>query len=125
MTGPEDRKEPCCRDRNRVWLLEDIAVCGVYGGTIAAHMLDQLPPAKALLFVRLALEGDARLERGTLADLAEAAGRAVGNAALSAPGWWTRHLDTVGVLPVRRVPAPRAVNGPPAAAQPVKSTARI
>ena len=124
MTSPDDMKNPCCHDRERVWLLEDIAVCGVYGGTIATHLLDQLPPAKALLFVRLALNGEARLERGTLADLINAANKAVGNASLSAPGWWTRHLDTVGILPVRRVPAPRPVNGPPAAARPVKSTAR-
>lgn len=109
MTRPGER-ERCCDSREQLWLLEDIITAGVYGGMIPTAALDQLPPHRALLFTRIALDGAGSLERGDLQLLVEAAGRAVGNPALSAPGWWTRHLNanTWAPLPQRRNTAPAA-----------------
>jgi hypothetical protein len=111
MTAPAELRTACCHDREAGWLLDDIVTAGVYGGMIPTAVLDQLPPSRALLYVRLALESSARLEHGTLDDLVHAARHAVGNSAGSRPGWWSRWLDRP---PVR---VPRPTNAAPAAAR--------
>lgn len=105
MTRPDIEREACCRDREYGWLLDDVAVLGLHGGLIPATLIDQLPPARALLHVRLALQGYARLETGDLVDLVDAAHLAIGNRDAAAPGWWSRflaakHLSEPVTIPV-------------------------
>lgn len=92
MTGPDEPRTVCCHDREVGWLIDDLAVLGVYGGIIPTVLLDQLPPSRALLHTRAALQGFARLESGTLDDLVDAAHLAIGNTVMAEPGWWSRYL---------------------------------
>lgn len=83
----------CCNDRETGWLIDDLAVLGLHGGVIPASLLDQIPPSRALLHTRMALQGRARLGDLTVEELAEATRLALIEQGRPWRGWWSRYLQ--------------------------------
>ncbi len=95
----------CCTDRALVWLIDDVMTVGLHGGTIGTAVIDQLPPWRARLYVTVAVQANAQLEQGSLADLRTAAAACPPG---QTAGWWSSYLSSRPVTPT----AGRAGNTP-------------
>lgn len=92
----ESADQCCLRRATWIWAMDDIILNTADGRPIPTDAVDQLPPWRAVMCVRLAARAGGTMQHGDLEKL-EAAARAAGGHA--EPGWWRAALGLEPAAP--------------------------
>jgi hypothetical protein len=100
------KHQPCrsCRHRDQQALTDELLLNTIDRKPLRTDTIDQLPPWRARMIVRVCLAAGAQLQHGD-PDQFDTAARAAGREDASQAGWWRRAL---GMPPREQLPDPPA-----------------